>query len=184
VVATTIFARNGQSSVRASYGGGMRGGPGDRRGWLPGRAAIGRLLAVLIATAAAAAVVVTLASGAVPEPGRWVGHSTNGDVGSGKYGLATFKVSANHRRLLHFRIPEVGAYCFNGYQVITVAVPGARIRKGGRVRAAHVINRNPPDAKPTVHLKGRFKSKRTFRGEVTGEHYCQYDVRFVAHPHG
>ena len=102
-------------------------------------------------------------------------------MGTGKNGKVTFDVSGNGKKLTDFVIPEVGAYCFSGYQAITVAVPKARIHHG-HVNEQYVIKQNPPDAKPTVLLTGDFKSSNTFKGKVKGKNYCDYDIEFTSHP--
>lgn len=136
--------------------------------------------------AGVAAAVLVLATGApfaaaAPHAGKWVGKVTKGEVGPGAKGKPRFKVTSNGKELKSFVIPEVAGFCFTGAQAITVAVPKAKIH-AGRVDVNYVIRNNPPDAKPTVHLTGKFTSKTTFKGEVTGKHYCDYDVQFTSHP--
>ena len=116
-------------------------------------------------------------------PASGSGKATKGQVGHREeQGKVTFDVSGNGKRLAKFVIPEVGAYCYTGYEAITVAVPNAKIHNG-HVNEAYVIKQNPPDAKPTVLLTGDFKSPSTFKGQVKGKHYCDYDIEFTSdHP--
>jgi hypothetical protein len=114
-----------------------------------------------------------------PRSGHWVGKVTKGQVGTGKNGQPSFTVEKSAERMSNFHILEVGAFCFSGYQVVTVAVPRAAITHGS-VNTTYKIP-NVTNAK--VHLKGTFTSATTLKGEVSSNTYCDYDIKFVAHPH-
>ncbi len=138
----------------------------------------------VLAVAAALAVFIAGAVPAVasaPRTGKWSGKVTKGEVGKGRKGTPTFKVASGGKLMKRFKIPEVAGYCFTGAEAITIAVPKAKI-KHRRVDESYVITNNPPSAKPTIHLTGTFSSAKKFKGEVTGEHYCDYDVKFTAKP--
>ncbi len=134
----------------------------------------------LVAACALALAAVALA--ATPKTGKWAGKVTKGQVGTGNQGKPTFKVAGGGDLMRNFKIPQVGAFCTGGiFEDIIVAVPKAKIRHG-KVDKRYVISNKPPDARPIVHLTGTFTSSKKFKGDVSGVHYCNYDVKFTAKP--
>jgi opacity protein-like surface antigen len=132
-------------------------------------ARLGLLVLSLVAVAVATAVAAT------PRAGHWRGKVTKGQAVRGKGGEPTFTVSGS--KLRKFTIGGVGAYCFTGYQVVSVYVPSARIHHGRFSTTYHPVK----DA--NVKLTGRFVSASKAIGTVTGSGYaCDYTIGFVAHP--
>ena len=86
-------------------------------------------------------------------------------------------MSATGTRITKFQIPGVSAFCFTGYQVISVAVPTAPIKHG----FVNTTYRIPKVTNAKVKLKGKFVSASKFKGEVSSNTSCDYDVTFVAH---
>ncbi len=131
---------------------------------------------VVLAVSLVLAVPVALAA-STPKAGHWVGKATSGEVGKGKYGQPTFTVSKDRKTLKKFTIPEVGAFCFAGYQVVTVYVGHAAI-KHGTVNTTYLVDKT---TKAKVQLKGKFNSATKFTGQVSSRTYCDYTIKFVAH---
>ncbi len=136
-----------------------------------------RTIPALVLVSALLAVPAALAA-RKPKAGHWVGRATQpGETLNGRNGNATFTVSAARTRITKFQIPGVTAFCFTGYQVISVAVPDAPIKHG----FVNTTYRIPDMTDAKVKLKGQFVSASTFKGEVSSRTYCDYDVTFVAH---
>jgi len=128
----------------------------------------------VVAGALVVAVAAPSALAAVPRSGAWIGKVVKGQAVKGKAGEPAFTVKGD--RLTKFVIGGVGAYCFTGYQVVTVAVPWAKIHNGRFSRTIH------PIAHANVKLTGLFLSATRMQGTVTGSGYaCDYTIGFIAH---
>ena len=133
-----------------------------------------KLPRLALATTAVAGVCAASAAAFSPQAGHWIGKVTQGQAMSGKNGEPTFTVKGH--TLKKFTIKGVGAYCFNGYSIVSVYVPSARIKGGHFSTTYHPIK----DA--NVKLTGHFVSATKVKGTVTGSGYaCDYTIGFVAH---
>jgi opacity protein-like surface antigen len=135
---------------------------------------VGRLTRAAAATICTALLLAAVALAATPRAGHWIGKVTKGQALHGKAGEPTFTVSGG--ALHRFTIGGVGAYCFAGYQVVSVYVKSAAIHGGRFSTTVH------PVKGANVKLTGRFTSPTKVTGTVSGSGYaCDYTIGFVAH---
>jgi hypothetical protein len=90
-------------------------------------------------------------------------------------GKVSFKVDGN--KVKKFEIDGVYANCFGGGMLVSVFVPSAKIKAGGKFRKRYV-----PDPSSDFHviLKGDFDGDKV-SGKVIGEGVCGYEEKWKAH---